>query len=105
MKNILVGNLSFGATEDTVRSLFEQFGTVDRVSIITDRDTRQSRGFGFVGMSNSDEASGLPPLSTEKSLTEEHSTSMRPAPGRTAASAAGHPVAVTAANAEPTAGK
>lgn len=56
MKNIFVGNLSFGATEDTVRSLFEQYGTVDRVSIITDRDTRQSRGFGFVEMSNNDEA-------------------------------------------------
>ena len=56
MKNIFVGNLSFGATEDAVRSLFEQYGTVDRVSIITDRDTRQSRGFGFVEMSNNDEA-------------------------------------------------
>lgn len=56
MKNIFIGNLSFGATEDTVRSLFEQFGTVERVSIITDRDTRQSRGFGFVEMSNNDEA-------------------------------------------------
>jgi cold-inducible RNA-binding protein len=56
MKNIFVGNLSFGATEDTVRSLFEQYGTVERVSIITDRDTRQSRGFGFVEMSNNDEA-------------------------------------------------
>ena len=43
MKNIFVGNLSFGATEDTVRALFEQYGTVERVSIITDRDTRQSR--------------------------------------------------------------
>lgn len=56
MKNIFVGNLSFEATEDTVRSLFEQYGTVERVSIITDRDTRQSRGFGFVEMSNNDEA-------------------------------------------------
>lgn len=56
MKNIFVGNLSFGATEDTVRSLFEQYGTVERVSIITDRDTRQSRGFGFVEMSNNEEA-------------------------------------------------
>jgi cold-inducible RNA-binding protein len=50
MKNIFVGNLTFGATEDAVRSLFEQFGTVERVNIITDRDTGQSRGFGFVEM-------------------------------------------------------
>jgi cold-inducible RNA-binding protein len=51
MKNIFVGNLSFGATEDAVRSLFEAYGTVDRVSIVTDRDTGQARGFGFVEMS------------------------------------------------------
>jgi cold-inducible RNA-binding protein len=51
MKNIFVGNLNFGATEDTVRSLFESYGTVERVSIVTDRDTGQPRGFGFVEMS------------------------------------------------------
>jgi cold-inducible RNA-binding protein len=55
MKNIFVGNLSFGATESSVRSLFEAYGAVDRVSIVTDRDTGQARGFGFVEMSvNSD---------------------------------------------------
>ena len=52
MKNIFVGNLSFGATEDKVRSSFEAYGTIDRVSIVTDRDTGQPRGFGFVEMSN-----------------------------------------------------
>jgi len=56
MKNIFVGNLSFGATEDSVRSLFESHGTVDRVSIVTDRDTGQARGFGFVEMRNDSEA-------------------------------------------------
>ncbi len=56
MKNIFVGNLSFGATEDSVRSLFESYGSIERVSIITDRDTGQSRGFGFVEMSGNDEA-------------------------------------------------
>ena len=55
MKNIFVGNLSFGATEDAVRALFEAYGTVDRVSIVTDRDTGQARGFGFVEMSNNAE--------------------------------------------------
>ena len=55
MKNIFVGNLSFGATEDAVRSMFEAYGTVDRVSIVTDRDTGQARGFGFVEMSNDTE--------------------------------------------------
>jgi cold-inducible RNA-binding protein len=52
MKNIFVGNLSFGATEDSVRRMFEAHGTVDRVSIVTDRDTGQARGFGFVEMSD-----------------------------------------------------
>jgi RNA recognition motif-containing protein len=51
MKNIFVGNLNFGATEDAVRSLFESYGAVERVSIVTDRDTGQPRGFGFVEMS------------------------------------------------------
>jgi cold-inducible RNA-binding protein len=56
MKNIFVGNLSFGATEDAIRSLFEAYGTVERVSVVTDRDTGQARGFGFVEMSVNAEA-------------------------------------------------
>jgi cold-inducible RNA-binding protein len=51
VKNIFVGNLDFGATEDAVRSLFEAYGAVDRVSIVTDRDTGRAKGFGFVEMS------------------------------------------------------
>ena len=56
MKNIFVGNLDFGATEDAVRGLFEQYGAVERVSIVTDRDTGQARGFGFVEMSSNSDA-------------------------------------------------
>lgn len=56
MKNIFVGNLSFGTTENTVRSLFEAYGSVDRVNIVTDRDTGQPRGFAFVEMSVDSEA-------------------------------------------------
>jgi len=52
MKNIYVGNLSFNATEDQIRALFEAYGAVDKVSIITDRDTGQSRGFAFVEMTD-----------------------------------------------------
>ena len=55
MKNIFVGNLSFNSSEATLRSMFEAHGTVDRVSIVTDRDTGQARGFGFVEMSNNAE--------------------------------------------------
>jgi RNA recognition motif-containing protein len=56
LKNIFVGNLAFNASEDSVRSLFESYGAVDRVSIITDRDTGRSRGFAFVEMPNDEEA-------------------------------------------------
>ena len=56
MKNIFVGNLDFGATESSIRSLFESYGRVDRVNLITDRDTGRSRGFAFVEMGDSAEA-------------------------------------------------
>jgi cold-inducible RNA-binding protein len=56
MKNIFVGNLNFSATESTVRSLFEPYGNVERVNVVTDRDTGRSRGFAFVEMSDSAEA-------------------------------------------------
>ena len=55
MKNIFVGNLSFGATEDSIRSLFEGYGAVDRVNVVTDRDTGQARGFAFVELANDGE--------------------------------------------------
>jgi RNA recognition motif-containing protein len=56
VKNIFVGNLSYGATEDGLRSLFEAYGAVQRVSIVTDRDSGQPRGFGFVEMAGDEEA-------------------------------------------------
>lgn len=52
MTNIFVGNLSFGTTENSLRSMFESYGTVDRVNIVTDRDTGQARGFAFIEMSS-----------------------------------------------------
>jgi cold-inducible RNA-binding protein len=55
VKNIFVGNLSFNTNEDELRAAFESYGQVDRVSILTDRETGRSRGFGFVEMvSNED---------------------------------------------------
>jgi len=56
MKNIFVGNLDFGATETSVRSLFEPYGQVDRVNVVTDRETGRSRGFAFVEMADGAEA-------------------------------------------------
>jgi RNA recognition motif-containing protein len=51
LTNIFVGNLNFGTTEDSIRSMFESYGTVERVNIVTDRDTGRARGFAFVEMS------------------------------------------------------
>jgi RNA recognition motif-containing protein len=56
MKNIFVGNLDFAATESSLRSLFEPYGAIERINMVTDRDTGRSRGFAFVEMSNSAEA-------------------------------------------------
>lgn len=55
MKNIFVGNLDFNTSEDELRKLFETYGQVDRVSIMTDRDTGRSRGFGFVEMASAED--------------------------------------------------
>ena len=55
MKNIFVGNLDFNTSEDELRTMFEAYGQVDRVSIMTDRETGRSRGFGFVEMANPEE--------------------------------------------------
>ena len=54
---IYVGNLSYQAAEDDLRELFEAYGEVGEVNVITDRDTGRSRGFAFVEMPNSQEAS------------------------------------------------
>jgi RNA recognition motif-containing protein len=51
--NIFVGNLTFSATDDDIRQLFEPYGAVDTIRIITDRDTGSPRGFGFVDMPDS----------------------------------------------------
>jgi|SRR6185369_5888117 RNA recognition motif-containing protein len=55
MKTIFVGHLDFHVAEDDLRQLFAQFGQVDRVSVMTDRDTGRSRGFAFVEMTNNEE--------------------------------------------------
>jgi len=59
MSKIYVGNLPFTADEAAVRSLFATHGTVESVALITDRDTGQPRGFGFVEMSNADAARAI----------------------------------------------
>ena len=55
-KKLYVGNLPFSTTEETLSDKFSQIGTVDSAKLITDRETGRSKGFGFVEMSNDDEA-------------------------------------------------
>jgi RNA recognition motif-containing protein len=56
MKNLFVGNLPHSTTEEELRTLFAAHGNVERVSVVTDRDTGRSRGFAFVEMSDAAEA-------------------------------------------------
>ena len=62
MTKLYVGNLPFTATEESVRTLFAAHGSVEKVSLITDRDTARPRGFGFVEMSNADAARAMQAL-------------------------------------------
>jgi RNA recognition motif-containing protein len=56
MTNIFVGNLSYQTTQDELHAAFAQYGNVERVSVVTDRDTGQPRGFAFVEMTDRTEA-------------------------------------------------
>jgi cold-inducible RNA-binding protein len=56
MKSVFVGNLNFATTESDLRSLFEPFGEIGRISVINDRETGRPRGFAFVEMPDDHEA-------------------------------------------------
>ena len=55
-KKLFVGNLSFNTTSEELETLFSQHGTCESATVVTDRDTGRSRGFGFVEMSSASEA-------------------------------------------------
>ena len=61
-KSIYVGNLPWSATEEQIRNLFSQYGTVNSVNLITDRETGRARGFGFVEMAAADAAGAIEAL-------------------------------------------
>ena len=56
MKKIYAGNFAFSITEAELRAMFEPFGKVESATLVTDRDTGRSRGFGFIEMPNDEEA-------------------------------------------------
>ena len=62
MTKLYVGNLPFSATDDAVHELFSKHGTVEKVSLISDRDTGRPRGFGFVEMSSADASRAMQAL-------------------------------------------
>ncbi len=53
---LYVGNVYFGLTEDQLREIFERYGKVESVKIMTDRETGRSRGYGFIEMENDQDA-------------------------------------------------
>ena len=59
---LYVGNLPFTATDEAVQALFAKYGTVEKVSLISDRDTGRPRGFGFVEMSSADASRAMQAL-------------------------------------------
>jgi RNA recognition motif-containing protein len=59
---LFVGNLPFSATEQSVRALFEQHGTIESLALINDRETGKPRGFGFIEMSNADASKAMQAL-------------------------------------------
>jgi RNA recognition motif-containing protein len=67
---IYVGNLSYSTTEDELRELFAQAGTVSSVALIKDRDTGQSKGFAFIEMSNQSEAEKAISMFNGQSLSD-----------------------------------
>jgi RNA recognition motif-containing protein len=62
MTKLYIGNLPFSATEDSVRNLFALHGSVEKLSLISDRETGRPRGFGFVEMSASDASRAMQAL-------------------------------------------
>ena len=68
MKNLYVGNLAFSTTEQELRALFEIHGVVERVNIVTDKETGRPRGFAFVEMTSPSEADKASAAITGSSL-------------------------------------
>ena len=88
MTKLYVGNLPFSATEESVRALFAAHGTVEKLSLITDRDTGRPRGFGFVEMSNADASRAIQALNGKEfegrtlRINEAQNRGDRPGAGR-----------------------
>ena len=85
MKNLYVGNLPHSTTESELRTVFEAHGAVEKVSIVTDRETGRARGFGFVEMTN--------PAEADKAIAALNGTKRTPSHPRCAAGHASNALA------------
>lgn len=72
MKKLFIGNLSWKATEDTLKPLFEQYGNVVSIKIIVDQYTGKSKGFGFVEMESAEDAEKAIQGLNDKSVLERN---------------------------------
>ena len=90
MKKIFVGNLDFGATEDTIRSLFEAHGAVESVKLMTDRDTGRSRGFAFVEMADAEAEAAINALNGIANLIDGYVNEARQKVDRAGGGGGGH---------------
>ena len=76
--NMYIGNLSYNVRESDLRDVMEEFGTVDSVKLIIDRDTRRSKGFAFVEMPEDSEAQNAKPLDRKSTrLNSSHESTAR----------------------------
>jgi len=75
-RKLYVGNLPHSADQQTLQDTFSQCGTVDSVNVITDRDTGQSKGFGFVEMSSDSEAQKSSDSEAQKAIQELNGSSL-----------------------------
>lgn len=86
MTSIYVGNLPFSASEEDIRGLFSQYGAVNSVKLIADRETGRSRGFAFVDMERADARKAIPALNGSefdgRTLRVDEATDRKKKPGR-----------------------
>jgi RNA recognition motif-containing protein len=89
MTKLYVGNLSFDTTEESLRALFSEYGSVESAKLVSDRDTGRPRGFGFVEMASADASSAMQALNGKdfegRTLRVNEAQSVNRSDGRNAA--------------------
>ena len=91
MTRLYIGNLSFDTTEDSLRALFSEYGSVESAKLVSDRDTGRPRGFGFIEMPSADASSAIQALNGKdfegRTLRVNEAQSVNRSDGRNATAA------------------